>query len=83
MLTFFQHHIITDLLTGILCVGIGLSIIYMGSYVLNGEIWAIVVSSVIVGLTVIILISLMTQPQSRKELSFKVFICLEVLFNDY
>lgn len=81
-LVYFRHHIITDPLTGILCVGIGLSVIYMGPYVLNGETWAIVVASVIVGLTVIILISLMTQPQSRKELSFKVIICLEESFND-
>ncbi|CAG9760634.1 unnamed protein product [Ceutorhynchus assimilis] len=56
----------------ILCTAIGLCAIYLKTYLANGETWAIVTTSIVVGLTILVLLSLMTQPKSRKQLSFKV-----------
>ncbi|XP_066155947.1 high affinity cationic amino acid transporter 1-like isoform X2 [Euwallacea fornicatus] len=76
------------LLYCVFCVAIGLCVIYMGSHISNGDVWAVVIISVVVSLTLIILLSLMTQPKSRKELSFKVPLvplipALSILVNIY
>ncbi|KAL1491877.1 hypothetical protein ABEB36_012406 [Hypothenemus hampei] len=72
----------------ILCVGIGLCVIYMGTEIIDGEMWALIVTSVIVGLAIFVLFSLVTQPKSKKELSFKVPLvplvpALSILVNIY
>ncbi|XP_066260456.1 high affinity cationic amino acid transporter 1-like isoform X2 [Euwallacea similis] len=76
------------LLYCVFCVAIGLCVKYMGTNISNGDVWAVVIISVIVGLTIIIVLSLMTQPKSRKELSFKVPLvplipALSILVNIY
>ena len=56
----------------ILCVLIGLCAMYLNSQIRDGEIWAIVLTAVVVALAVLVVMSMTTQPKSRKELSFKV-----------
>ncbi|XP_049823429.1 cationic amino acid transporter 2 isoform X2 [Aethina tumida] len=72
----------------IFCLLIGLSAIYLGTPCLDGEIWAITLTSTAVGLAVISIILLCFQPKSRAELSFKVpFVplipALSILVNIY
>ncbi|XP_050304475.1 high affinity cationic amino acid transporter 1 isoform X2 [Anthonomus grandis grandis] len=56
----------------IFCIGISLCIIYLNGHILNGELWAVLITCVLVFLTVLLLVSLATQPKSRRDLSFKV-----------
>ncbi|KAJ8966976.1 hypothetical protein NQ314_003199 [Rhamnusium bicolor] len=72
----------------IMCIFIGLCAIYLKTPITNGEIWAIVLTSVVILITVILIMSLVTQPTSNKELSFKVpFVplvpALSILINIY
>ncbi|XP_048519072.1 high affinity cationic amino acid transporter 1 [Dendroctonus ponderosae] len=60
------------LLYCLLSVGVAVCAIYLQSYIASGELWAIVLTSTLVGLTAIVLLSMGTQPQSRLPLSFKV-----------
>nr|CAI5867051.1 unnamed protein product [Callosobruchus analis] len=56
----------------VMCIFIGLCAIYLKEPIADGEVWAISLTSLVVFLTVIVIMSLVTQPTSRKELSFKV-----------
>ncbi|CAH1971139.1 unnamed protein product [Acanthoscelides obtectus] len=56
----------------VMCIFIGVCAIYMKEPIVDGEVWAISLTSVAVLLAVIVMMSLVTQPTSRKELSFKV-----------
>lgn len=56
----------------VLCVLIGLCAIYLKKYIGNGEAWAIVLTAIVVFVTVLVIMSMTTQPKSRKELTFKV-----------
>nr|CAH7724903.1 unnamed protein product [Callosobruchus chinensis] len=56
----------------VMCIFIGLCAIYLKEPIANGEVWAISLTSLAVFLAVIVIMSLVTQPTSRKELSFKV-----------
>ncbi|XP_063926032.1 high affinity cationic amino acid transporter 1-like [Zophobas morio] len=72
----------------ILCVLIGLCAMYLNSQIRDGEIWAIVLTAVVVALAVLVVMSMTTQPKSRKELSFKVPLvplvpALSILINIY
>ncbi|XP_018565577.1 high affinity cationic amino acid transporter 1 isoform X1 [Anoplophora glabripennis] len=72
----------------IICVLMGLCAIYLRDYIGNGEIWAIVITSIVVFIAVVIIMSIVTQPTSNKELSFKVPLvplipALSILVNIY
>ncbi|VEN53805.1 unnamed protein product [Callosobruchus maculatus] len=56
----------------VMCICIGLCAIYLKEPISNGEVWAISLTSLAVFLAVVVIMSLVTQPTSRKELSFKV-----------
>lgn len=56
----------------IVCVLIGLCALYLNEPIQKGDIWAIVLTSLIVVFGVILIISLVTQPTSMENLSFKV-----------
>ncbi|KAJ8917752.1 hypothetical protein NQ315_005203 [Exocentrus adspersus] len=72
----------------VICILIGLCAIYLKNPIADGEIWAIVLTSVIVFLAAVIIMSMVTQPTSNKELSFKVPLvplipALSILVNIY
>jgi cationic amino acid transporter 2 len=72
----------------VLCVLIGLCAIYLKKYIGNGEAWAIVLTAIVVFVTVLVIMSMTTQPKSRKELTFKVPLvplipALSILINVY
>ncbi|KAG5878362.1 hypothetical protein JTB14_008722 [Gonioctena quinquepunctata] len=54
------------------CFCIGLCILCWNSNIINGDMWAISVTSVCVLIAVLLVMSMATQPTSKKELSFKV-----------
>lgn len=56
----------------LLCVFIGVCAMYLKDWIKHDSLWGIILMGIIVGLTVLVLMSITTQPQSRKELSFKV-----------
>lgn len=58
----------------LMCLLIGLCAKFLKTQIVNGELWAIVLSAVVVGITVLVVLSIGTQPPSHKELSFKVSI---------
>ncbi|EFA09380.2 High affinity cationic amino acid transporter 1-like Protein [Tribolium castaneum] len=72
----------------ILCILIGVCAMHLKDWIRNDALWGIVVSGVVVGLAVLVLMSITTQPQSRKELPFKVPLvplipALSILINIY
>ncbi|XP_044263025.1 high affinity cationic amino acid transporter 1-like, partial [Tribolium madens] len=72
----------------LLCIFIGICAMQLKDWIRNDSLWGIVVSGVVVGLAVLVLMSITTQPQSRKELSFKVPLvplipALSILINIY
>lgn len=72
----------------VICILMGLCAIYLRDYIGQGEIWAIVLTSLVVFVAVFIIMSIVTQPTSNKELSFKVPLvplipALSILVNIY
>lgn len=72
----------------IFCLFVGLCAMYLKDPLSNGEIWAIVITSIVVFFTVLIILSIATQPLSTRELTFKVpFVpiipALSILVNIY
>lgn len=59
-------------IVGILCICLGLCGIFLADKIGHGYLWAIILTSVIGGLMLIVLMSLATQPTSAAPLSFKV-----------
>lgn len=57
---------------GILCLLLGLCGIYLVEPIFHGRLWAIITTSVVGGLLVVVLMAMATQPTSKAELSFKV-----------
>lgn len=62
----------TSYVIGITCILLGLCAIYLRDEIGAGKIWAIVLTALTVFVAVILIMSLVTQPTSKKELSFKV-----------
>ncbi|XP_076251381.1 high affinity cationic amino acid transporter 1 isoform X1 [Rhynchophorus ferrugineus] len=56
----------------ILCVCLGFCAMYLKTPIINHEIWAITIVSIVTSITILLIISLSTQPTSKKELAFKV-----------
>lgn len=57
-----------------MCLLIGLCAKFLKTQIGDGELWAIVLSAVIVAITVLVVLSIAVQPTSHRELSFKVSI---------
>ncbi|RZC32159.1 high affinity cationic amino acid transporter 1-like, partial [Asbolus verrucosus] len=67
----------------VLCVLIGLCAMYLKKPISRGEIWAIVLTAIVICLTVLVVMSIATQPKSRKELTFKVIMFFDLKFETY
>nr|XP_023020567.1 high affinity cationic amino acid transporter 1 [Leptinotarsa decemlineata] len=59
-------------ISGFTCVFIGLCVLFWKNHIVDGDVWAISVTSGFVFIAVILVMSMATQPTSKKELSFKV-----------
>lgn len=72
----------------IACVAVGVCAIYMKDPIIEGQTWALVLVSFVIFLAAILIISVATQPSSKRDLSFKVPVvplipALSILANVY
>lgn len=68
-IVFFLHHCI---FTAFLCLTLGLCVMYLKDEIKHARVWAIVLVSIVGLLMILVIMSITTQPNSKKEVRFKV-----------